>query len=150
MKYTIDDHGIAWFRAEVEKRCGFALTPPVPYVFAHNGDAVGWTKAPAPAPSSPPSPAVWNYTFFVENGRIKDAAAPSTYRLKAGLKAIAAWHGAGGHPSRTFVFTPNQNVRVAGIPEADKPAFEVRGERGEQCVRAILVWKDVFVWGEWE
>lgn len=117
LKYTIDDRGLAWFRGEVAARLPFALAPPVPYAFAHNADAYGW------APVAGSGGGAFNFTFFVQNGRIKDAPPPSSYLLKSGLRAIAAWHGASGDRARTLVFTPNQNLCVAGIPAGERAAF---------------------------
>jgi len=41
LKYTIDDRGLAWFKAEVERRAGFAFAPARPFHFDHNGDRFG-------------------------------------------------------------------------------------------------------------
>ena len=43
LKYTIDDRGLDWFQAEVERRAGFTLPPARPFAFEHNGDRFGWT-----------------------------------------------------------------------------------------------------------
>jgi sulfite reductase (NADPH) hemoprotein beta-component len=105
LKYTIDDRGIDWFRSEVERRVGFALEPARPFAFRNNADRLGWTRNAADG--------AWSYTFFVQNGRIKDTGA---YRLKSGLKAIASSLRGG-----EFRFTANQNVMVAGVSDgADK------------------------------
>ena len=34
--------GLDLFKAEVEKRLGYSLTPAKPYEFTHNVDAFGW------------------------------------------------------------------------------------------------------------
>ena len=99
-KYTVDDRGMAWLAAEVEGRVGFALTPPRPFSFSSNGDALGWTDGPA---------GTYNYTLFVQNGRVKDAPGAT---VKAGLRAFAEL-GLGD-----VRFTPNQNVILACIPAA--------------------------------
>ena len=44
LKYTIDDRGLDWFKAEVERRAGFTLPPARPFDFAHNGDRFGWIE----------------------------------------------------------------------------------------------------------
>src|SRR3546814_277222 len=41
LKYTIDDHGLDWFKAEVEPRAGFPFRPARPFAFDHNGDRFG-------------------------------------------------------------------------------------------------------------
>lgn len=106
LKYTIDDHGVDWFKAELETRLGFALAPARPFAFDHNTDAFGWHEGPDGR---------WHYTLFVENGRIADRGAR---RLRAGLREIARVH------EGLFALTNNQNVTVAGIDAARRPAIE--------------------------
>src|SRR5690606_23154248 len=43
-KYTIDDKGLDWIKAEIERRLGFAFAPARPYTFASNGDPLGWSR----------------------------------------------------------------------------------------------------------
>ena len=134
LKYTIDDRGIDWFRGEVASRLPFPLSAARPYALLHNADRYGWAKVARVANDGSGIGSGgdrYNFTFFVANGRILDSPSPSSYKLKSGLRAIAAWHGASGDPLRVIVFTPNQNVCVAGIPEADKGAFtEMLGRYG--------------------
>ena len=63
LKYTVEDRGVAWFRAEVERRLGYRLEDPRPVHFTHTGDRYGWTQD-------------WqgngHFTLFVENGRVHD------------------------------------------------------------------------------
>jgi sulfite reductase (NADPH) hemoprotein beta-component len=106
LKYTIDDRGVDWFKGELESRLGFALAPARPYRFAHNGDRFGWQQDPE---------GLWHLTLFVPGGRIVDAG---EQRLLSGLAAIAEVH------TGEFRFTPNQNVIVARVAEADKDAIE--------------------------
>lgn len=105
-KYTIEDRGVAWFRGELERRLGRALDEPRPVRFDTSADAQGWTRGPDDR---------WHYTLFVENGRVTDR--PDA-RLQSGLRAIAAVHRG------VFALTTNQNVIVAGIAAADRPAIE--------------------------
>jgi sulfite reductase (NADPH) hemoprotein beta-component len=44
LKYTIDKHGLAWFKAEVEQRLGEPLAPARDFEFEHNGDRFGWVE----------------------------------------------------------------------------------------------------------
>ena len=106
LKYTIDDRGVDWFKAELESRLGFALAPARPFGFDHNTDAFGW-QAGADGRS--------HYTLFVENGRIGDRGAR---RLRTGLREIARIHAG------IFALTNNQNVIIAGIDPAQRPAIE--------------------------
>jgi sulfite reductase (NADPH) hemoprotein beta-component len=101
-KYTIDDLGVDWVKAEIERRMGFALEPARPFAFTTNGDALGWANG---------EDGRHHFTLFLENGRIinRDGLA-----LLDGLRAIAEIH------EGTFRLTPNQNVIIADIPAKDK------------------------------
>ena len=102
LKYTIDDRGVDWFKAELESRLGFALAPARPFGFDHNTDAFGWQAGPDGQS---------HYTLFVENGRIADRGAR---RLRTGLREIAAVHDG------LFALTNNQNVIIAGVSAAQR------------------------------
>ncbi|MFU8815295.1 MAG: assimilatory sulfite reductase (NADPH) hemoprotein subunit [Pseudomonadales bacterium] len=106
LKYTIDAHGVDWFKAELETRLGFALGPAAPFSFAHNGDRFGWQQDPE---------GLWHLGLFIPGGRIIDHG---SRRLLTGLRELAKVHGG------DFRFTPNQNVIVARVAEADKAAVE--------------------------
>jgi len=105
MKYTVADRGLAWFKAELERRLGWALADARPFHFDTNGDRLGWTPALDGA---------FHYTLFVENGRIKDADA---LRLMTGLREIAARH------EGEFRLTPNQNLIIANVTPERRPAI---------------------------
>ncbi|TPX31919.1 assimilatory sulfite reductase (NADPH) [Synchytrium microbalum] len=106
LKYTIEDRGLDWFRSQVEERLGWKLQPARPYKFTSNGDRYGWNQG---------LNRTWHYTFFVSNGRIKDTP---DYLLKTALMEIAQIH------KGDFRLTPNQNLMIANIPEAERPAIE--------------------------
>ncbi len=55
LKYTIEDRGLDWFRAEVERRLGFALEAARPFRFDHTGDRYGWVED---------HEGNWHYTLF--------------------------------------------------------------------------------------
>lgn len=97
LKYTIETHGLAAFRAEVERRARVVLEAPRAFAFDGNGDRFGWTIGPDGR---------HHLTLFVENGRIADRG---TWRLKSALAALAGWH-----PGE-FRCTANQNLVVAGV-----------------------------------
>jgi sulfite reductase (NADPH) hemoprotein beta-component len=105
-KYTIHDRGVAWFRAELERRLGHALGESRPVHFEVSSDAPGWTRSPDDR---------WHYTLPVENGRIADG---SQARLLSGMRAIAAVHRG------VFALTTNQNVIIAGITPEQRPRIE--------------------------
>ena len=106
LKYTIDKLGVAAFKEELEKRCGFKLEETKPYTFTSRKDHYGWKQN---------HEGNWYYTVFVENGRVlDDEKAP----LKTALLEIAKTGKA------NFRFTGNQNVILADIAEADKETVD--------------------------
>jgi sulfite reductase (NADPH) hemoprotein beta-component len=105
-KYTIDDLGLDWIKAEIEARQGFAFAPARPFGFTSNGDALGWSRG---------EDGREHYTLFVENGRVADAPGRP---VMEGLRAIARMHRG------MFRLTPNQNLVIADIAPEDRPAIE--------------------------
>ncbi|HEY4366690.1 MAG TPA: assimilatory sulfite reductase (NADPH) hemoprotein subunit [Steroidobacteraceae bacterium] len=105
-KYTIDDRGTDWFRDELAQRVGKTLQPARAFHFETSGDRFGWHQG---------QDRRWHYTLFVENGRVSDFPGRS---VQSGLRAIAAMHGS------LFALTTNQNVTIAGVAAADKPAID--------------------------
>jgi sulfite reductase (NADPH) hemoprotein beta-component len=105
-KYTIEDKGVDWVKAEIERRLGFALQPPRPYRFTSNGDDFGWAEC---------ADGSGHYTLFVENGRIGNRPG---CRVMDGLREIARHHRG------TFRLTPNQNVIIAGVSRAERARIQ--------------------------
>ncbi|KAJ1799535.1 Sulfite reductase [NADPH] subunit beta [Coemansia sp. RSA 2399] len=105
MKYTVDDHGMEWWRQQVELRLGFSLEDPRPYSFARNGDRYGWVKS---------TPGYNNFTMFVQNGRIADLPGNP---LKAALVEVAKAH------KGNFRLTCNAHLIVADVKDEDVPAM---------------------------
>jgi sulfite reductase (NADPH) hemoprotein beta-component len=101
-KYTIDEKGLDWITAEIERRLGFALAPAQPYTFTSNGDPLGWTTG---------EDGREHCTLFIENGRVVNT-------LMDGLRAIARVH------KGTFRITPNQNLIISDIAPEDRPVIE--------------------------
>jgi sulfite reductase (NADPH) hemoprotein beta-component len=106
LKYTIDDRGLAAFRAEVEKRIGKKLQAPRPYSFSSTGDRYGWTESVDGRA---------HLTLFVENGRLKDDAG---VKMLTGLRRIAEIHDG------DFRLTANQNVIVANVSQEKRSAVD--------------------------
>jgi sulfite reductase (NADPH) hemoprotein beta-component len=106
LKYVVAERGVDWTRAEFEKRAGFKLEPPRPFRFTTMGDLYGWHRA---------ADGAWFVTIYVETGRVKDVEGR---RLKTALREVAE-----KFPSLEFRLTPNQNVILAGIAEADRAAI---------------------------
>lgn len=103
LKYTIDDHGLDWFKAEVERRAGFPLSPARPFDFVHNGDRFGWVDS---------ADGRAHLTLRIVAGRIwdRDGATHLT-----GLREIARVLEDDGDGAQ-FRMTPNQNLVIAGVP----------------------------------
>jgi sulfite reductase (NADPH) hemoprotein beta-component len=107
LKYTIEDRGLAAFRAEVERRSGVKLQAPRPFAFTSTGDRYGWTDD-ANGRS--------HLTLFIENGRVRDI--PGGPQWLTGLRRIAEIH------SGDFRLTANQNLIVANVPKKKRKAIE--------------------------
>lgn len=105
-KYTIEDLGTEWFCAELAKRLGKPLEAPRAFHFESSGDRYGWQQG---------SDGRWHYTLFIENGRVADTKERT---LMSGLREIAAAHDG------IFALTTNQNLIVAGVPEAQRPVID--------------------------
>jgi len=99
LKYVVEERGVDWTRAEVEKRAGIKLAPIRPYKFTTMSDILGWHKAVDGS---------WFLGLFVETGRVKGAQ-------KVALRQIAD-----KFPNIEFRLTANQNVILANVSEADK------------------------------
>jgi sulfite reductase (NADPH) hemoprotein beta-component len=105
LKYTIEDRGIDWFRAEVEHRLGYALEVPRPFAFEHTGDRYGWVQD---------HEGNWHYTLFVQNGRVLDRP---DRPMRTGLAEIARVH------KGDFRLTANQNLMIARVRPRQKRAI---------------------------
>ncbi|MET0314671.1 MAG: assimilatory sulfite reductase (NADPH) hemoprotein subunit [Hansschlegelia sp.] len=105
-KYTIDDKGLGWIKAEIERRMGFRFATPKRFAFTANGDEFGWVEG---------DDGRWHCTLFVENGRVIDR---DGRRFMDGLRAVARVH------TGTFRLTPNQNVTISDVAAEDRGAIE--------------------------
>ena len=106
LKYTIEDRGIAWFKAEVEKRVGFAFEPARPFIFTSIEDPLGWHAC---------ADGTWFYGLHILSGRIKDAPG---WPMKTALREIAEIH------QGDFRLTPSQNLTISGVTTEQKPTIE--------------------------
>ena len=106
LKYTIEDRGIVWFRAEVERRLGYQLGSPRPFAFTHMGDRYGWVDG---------ENGTSHYTLFLMSGRIKDTA---ELKLKTALREIALAH------KGDFRLTANQNLIIASVRPEERPVID--------------------------
>jgi sulfite reductase (NADPH) hemoprotein beta-component len=105
-KYTVDDKGLDWIKAEIERRQGFEFEPAAAYEFSSNGDQLGWTTG---------EDGRLHHTLFIENGRIVNNDARATLD---GLRALA------GTGKLVFRLTPNQNVMLSDIKPEDRDEIE--------------------------
>ncbi len=112
LKYTIDDRGLDWFKAEVERRAGFALQPARAFSFEHNGDRFGWIEG---------EDGRVHLTLRIPAGRIWDRDGSLH---QSGLRAIAQFLSESAanddNASPQFRLTPNQNLIVANVSAAQR------------------------------
>lgn len=102
LKYTIDRHGLDWFKSELGRYLGYELQPARPYRFTRNGDRYGWIKG---------TNGKWSLNLFVEGGRVKDT---ETLKLKTALREIAK------KTEARFILTGNQNLIIADTDQKDE------------------------------
>lgn len=106
LKYTIENMGLAAFKAEVERRAGVVFKPAKPVEFTSQGDRYGWVRN---------SDGLWHLTLYIENGRVEDRYGS---KLMSGLRRIAENHRG------DFRITPSQNLIVASVADYDKPQID--------------------------
>lgn len=124
LKYTIEDRGVDWFLATLNERLTQALQPARAFAFDTTGDRYGWVER---------EDGRWNYTLFVENGRIGDNG---EHQMRTALRELAEQYQVG------FRITPNQNIVIVGLaPEHRVPVddllerYQVSGGRGPSPLR---------------
>jgi sulfite reductase (NADPH) hemoprotein beta-component len=106
LKYTIDRRGLAAFKAELERRLGFALQPARAFRFDHNGDRYGWVEGHA---------GHWHLTLQVEAGRLLDTEA---HTWLSGMRELASVH------TGDIRLTCNQNLIIANVAAADRDRID--------------------------
>jgi sulfite reductase (NADPH) hemoprotein beta-component len=106
LKYTIEDRGLAEFRAEVERRAGVKLEAPRPFAFTSTGDRLGWTNTSRRS----------HLTLLVENGRLRDL--PGGPQWLTGMRRIAEIHDG------DFRLTANQNLIIANVAKKQRKTIE--------------------------
>ncbi|MGZ0657456.1 NADPH-dependent assimilatory sulfite reductase hemoprotein subunit [Coraliomargarita sp. W4R72] len=110
-KYTVEDHGAAFIRAELEKRLGTKLEDARAYKFTSMGDRYGWVEG---------INGKWNLGLFIEGGRIADLEGKP---LKTGMLEIAKIH------KGDFRLTGNQNVIIGNVAAEDKATIDAMVEQ---------------------
>lgn len=108
LKYTIDDRGIEWFRAELEARIGHALVdPPAALPWVDSDEHLGWHQQ---------DDGRWFLGVHVDNGRVRDTP---TVQQRSALRAIVERLGV------EVRLTPRQDVLLCGVETADKTEVEL-------------------------
>src|SRR4051794_4143240 len=105
-KYTIDDKGLGFITAEIERRMGAPFEPARPFAFTSNGDLFGWRGN---------EDGSFNFTLFILSGRVANRPGKA---LMDALREIARDHRG------KFRLTPNQNLIVADVPAGDRARIE--------------------------
>ncbi len=105
LKYVVQEKGVDWIRAEVERRAGIQFESARPFNFTTTADRYGWEQA---------LDGRWFLTVFVETGRVKDVEGR---RLKSALRQVADQFG-----QIEFRLTANQNVIIANASTAERDA----------------------------
>jgi sulfite reductase (ferredoxin) len=102
MKYLVEERGVAWFRAEAERRLATRLAEPHPLHFDGVDDHLGWHKQ---------ADGRWYLGLFIENGRIKDT---NDARLRTALRTVVARFNPGVR------LTGQQNLLLTDIASSQK------------------------------
>jgi len=106
LKYTVDRLGVDWFREQIQARSGRTLHAPRPYRFERNGDRYGWSQG---------EDGRWHLGLYIASGRLWDR---DGLRLQTGMREIARVL------KGEFRMTCNQNLVIANVDEADRPAID--------------------------
>jgi len=102
MKYVVEERGIAWFRAELERRLGHSVQD-APTVTWHDAeDHLGWHAQ---------GDGRWFLGLYVENGRIRD---DETLRLRTGLRHAIEEFRPG------IRLTPQQNILFTDVTDVQR------------------------------
>lgn len=114
-KYTIDDKGLDFIKAQIEQRAGVQFQPARAFAFDHNGDRFGWTQG---------TDGRWHLTLSISAGRIADVDAATHL---TGLREIAALLQEAGIGE--FRMTANQNLVISNVDDALKAKIDARVAR---------------------
>lgn len=106
LKYTLDDHGQAWFLERFAEYHGMPLETPREYRFTHNGDRFGWVEG---------ENGNRHLTLMIQSGRIADF---DGYPLSTALREIAKVHGG------EFRVTCNQNLMIANVTPEQQESIQ--------------------------
>lgn len=105
-KYTIDDHGLDWFKEKFAEYHGHAMEDARPFELTSNGDRFGWVEG---------DDGMQHLTLYIHSGRIADK---EDYKLRTALREIAKIH------TGEFRITCMQNLIIANVKPEDKPRIQ--------------------------
>jgi sulfite reductase (ferredoxin) len=113
MKYVVEERGIAWFRAELERRLGHSVQDPRTISWHDVEDHLGWHTQ---------DDGRWFLGLYVENGRIKD---DDTMQLRSGLRhAIEEFRP-------NIRLTAQQNILFTDLAETQRgPLMDLLAQYG--------------------
>lgn len=106
LKYTLDDHGLEWFREQFSCYHGQPLQKPRPFSLSHNGDRFGWVEG---------EDGYQHLTLYIEGGRVADF---ENNPLRTALRELAMVH------KGEFRITCNQNLMLANVPPEEKARIQ--------------------------
>jgi sulfite reductase (ferredoxin) len=107
LKYTIDDRGLDWFRAELATRLGHPLADaPTRPEWVDSDEHLGWHQQ---------DDGRWFLGVHVDNGRVRDTA---DNRQRSALRAVVERF------ATEVRLTARQDVLLCGIPNADRAEVE--------------------------
>jgi sulfite reductase (NADPH) hemoprotein beta-component len=123
LKYTIEAHGVDWFKNELQERLGWQLEATRDFSFESTTDRYGWSQD---------ADGNWTYGLFVEGGRLRDAGQALE---KQAIREIAR------EIPCEFRLTANQNLVIARVPPEHKEKvqelFEKNGVRNPTDLSAL-------------
>ncbi|MGH8182545.1 MAG: NADPH-dependent assimilatory sulfite reductase hemoprotein subunit [Rhodanobacteraceae bacterium] len=102
-KYTVDDKGLDWIKAEIERRAGFALQAARPFEFTQRGDRFGWREG---------EDGRCHLGLRIPFGRVHDRDGVTRQTGMREIVELLAEHA----PDTQIRLTPNQNALIAGVP----------------------------------
>lgn len=105
-KYTLDDHGLEWFKEQFAVVHGTPLEPLRDYRLQESGDRFGWVEDDR---------GMHHLTLFIPSGRVRDT---EQVAWRTALRAIAEVH------TGEFRVTCNQNLIIASVSNDTKAAIE--------------------------
>jgi sulfite reductase (NADPH) hemoprotein beta-component len=102
IKYTMEDYGVTWFRAQVEERWGQQFEPARDYKFTRKGDRIGWHQQ---------TDETWSVGIHIPAGRVKGQVRQGVRRACEALQRTQA----------IVRMTCNQGMYLQNIPNVMKP-----------------------------